>query len=598
MASPPVSPPHNRARSRSPPQPSKRDKRRNALHDRLHDLDKAFNSSRDFQFRQQIHGLQTEMALIAAAPPYTTEPLNDAPDQVARLVEQVTAGGQLPHDGLTGRWYSRFVQEINRAKEERDTELALLMVSRFEGFAPQMLNRCAQSRHREEFNRIKYEHDFKSHFAEAECDSLTDTVRERLVQSISSKKARLVREKEQLDLADTNALLLHPNQFSIANPASPSGLSSNRKTRHTRHRVELDDVSRLGLESGKRKRKAPADDEDGSPGRDGRSTPAERAHHNLSQHQTAASYSISSLFTEKELAMHSNTAHVAAVHFLAVSRKAKNGLHAAAPSAATTNSANGAHDDDGGSAPDNSADDTPAHVAPEMERTNSSSLGHQQAPTSGGTGFHATRSTRTNGGAGTGVSLLGELADKGGAVRPNLPYFVLNNYHSRPNGSGTAPPLPPLMPEEIDEDLERIGISADSGGGGNGGGHHGAGGHAGGGSNAHSNGHGHHVNGVMDSAAGKPPGWVDGQLLASLVERISENDDVVGGGVGLGLGASGGGRSWTTTMTPPTSGVRDEGHERERDRERQRERFGMLHPDFPPTMDVHLVRLRHGQRQS
>lgn len=118
---------------RSPQQPpapvSKRDKRRTALQERLQDLNDVFGNSRDAMFRQQIHTLQVEMALIANARPYGLEPLNDAPEEIARLVEQVSSMNQLtPDAAIAGKWYSRFLQEINQTKEEKDAELAALMV--------------------------------------------------------------------------------------------------------------------------------------------------------------------------------------------------------------------------------------------------------------------------------------------------------------------------------------------------------------------------------------------------------------------------------------------------------------------------------------
>ncbi|PGH07113.1 hypothetical protein AJ80_08051 [Polytolypa hystricis UAMH7299] len=465
------------------PQPapplSKRDKRRSALQERLHDLTETFNNNRDYHFRQQLHSLQNEMALIANSQVYGTEPIPDTAEDIAGLVQQLAATGHLVPEALpTGRWYAKFVQEVNQTKEERDTELAVLM-----------------NRHRDSLARLKRERDFRTQFAVEEYHKLGDTLRERLVQSISQRKNRLMREKEQLDIADTNALLLHPNQFSITNPASPGGLQSNRKTRHTRHRVDIDEMGNgIGAEpSGKRKRKAPIDDEFGSPARDGLSTPADKAKARNTQQQNAAAYHISSLFTEKELAMHSNSAHVAAVHFLAASKRAK--LLAPTPASNGPNT-----DAEEASGPgDGSGMEDGAAGAVEMERTTSQ-------------GFHATRSTRTNGTSG--LNLLGELADKA-ASRPNLPYFILGNYHARPNGSGSAPPPPPLMPDEVEEDLTKI-----------------------------------------DRLSKKPANWMDTKLVGELMETIldQELEDIPAG---------------TSTM-----------------------RFGsMLHPDFPPQMDVHLVPL-------
>lgn len=334
-----------------------------------------------------------------------------------------------------------------------------------------------------------------------ESKKLTETIRERLIQTVTQKKNRLMREKEQLDVADTNALLLHPNQFSITNPGSPSGLQSNRKTRHTRHRVDVEDLgnSIIGEPMNKRKRKAPIDDEFGSPNRDGGfSTPAERAKARNTQHQTAPTYNILSLFTEKELAAHSNQAHVAALHFLAASKRAKQ---------AHAHNQSGDKDDATGSGDGSSPEDaTPAAAAAEMERTTSQNV-------------HATRSTRTNG---TGaLTLLGELADKHG-TRPNLPYYILGNYHQRPNGSASAPTPPALMPEEIEDDLARIERLSNS----------------------------------------KPRGWADVNLINKLLESLLESDESLATATTAAAAAA------------PESSLR----------------LGSLHPDFPPTMDVHLVR--------
>ncbi|EEH08490.1 conserved hypothetical protein [Histoplasma capsulatum G186AR] len=442
-----------RNRSRSPPsnpQPvSKRDKRRSALQDRVHDLAETFSNERDYYFRKQVHDLQNEMALISNSQLYDTEPLSDSPEMISELVEKLSAAGHLVAETIpSGKWYANFVQEMNQMKEERDLELAVLM-----------------NRHRDQFSRIKREHDFKIQFAHQECAKLGETIRERLVMSISQKKNRLMKEKEQLDLADTNALLLHPNQFSIANPSSPGGLQSNRKTRHTRHRVDMDDMGNgIGSEAThKRKRKGPMDDDFGSPARDGgMSTPADRTKARMTQHQNAASYHISSLFTEKELAMHSNSAHVAALHFLAASKRAKQ------TSTPGTNGQNAADGDDlAGSGGDGGSGQEDTSAAPEMERTASQ-------------GYHATRSTRNTGTSG--LTLLGELADKT-ATRPNLPYFILGNYHARPNGSGSAPPPPPLMPDEIEDDLARI-----------------------------------------ERLASKPRGWIDTRLVNELVDATHDHE--------------------------------------------------------------------------
>jgi hypothetical protein len=254
-------------------------------------------------------------------------------------------------------------------------------------------------------------------------------LRERIVQTISGKRSRLMREKEQLDIADTNALLLHPNQFTITNPASPGGIHGNRKTRHTRHRVGLDDLGN-GIDGNKRKRKAPLEDDLGSPGRDGLSTPAERAKASLSQHQTAQTYSVHSLFTDKELAAHANYAHTATAHFFSTSKRQET-----MPGTATNGNTTDADDTDS-AVP--GLDDFGTPAAADMARTASQA-------------FHATRSTRNQGNIG--LNILAELSDKP-ATRPNLPYHILANHNARSNVN--APSLTSLMNEEIDDDCQRM----------------------------------------------------------------------------------------------------------------------------------------------
>lgn len=287
-----------------------------------------------------------------------------------------------------------------------------------------------QGRHKSNLERHRREYDFRAHFAKEEFHQLSSTLRERLTQTISGKRSRLMREKEQLDIADTNALLLHPNQFSITNPASPGGLHSNRKTRHTRHRVDLDELGNgIVSELNKRKRKAP-EEEVGSPVRDaGGTTPAERSKAYLAQ-QSAPSYSMQSLFTDKELSAHANQAHVATVHFFSTSKRPDQG------SGTVTNGNN----TDAEETPEGTGqEDNGTPTATDMMRTASHN-------------FHVTRSTRGTA-AHSALSALADLADKP-ATRPALPYQVLSNYQARPNGN--APPLTSLLNDEVDDDCARL----------------------------------------------------------------------------------------------------------------------------------------------
>jgi Sds3-like len=297
--------------------------------------------------------------------------------------------------------------------------------------SPYISNGLFQNDHNSRLERFKYECDYRLHLAAEECKSMTNTLRERLVQSLSSRRQRLMKEKEQLDIADTNALLLHPSQFTITNPSSPGGGHNSRKTRFMRHRADAEETGTGLLTDGnnKRKRKAP-DDDFGSPSRNGNSTPAERVKARTVAHQTAPVYSIHSLFTDKELNFQSHQAQIAARHFFATSHKEGD----------TNGSGKRSRDSDGdkstGSGEDSGADDDEGIEAPEMDRTASQNV-------------HVTRSTR-NTGAMAGLNLLSDLAEKA-ATRPTLPYATLHTYQPR---GGTFLPSPSrLMSEEIQEDL-------------------------------------------------------------------------------------------------------------------------------------------------
>jgi len=236
-----------------------------------------------------------------------------------------------------------------------------------------------------------------------------------------------MKEKEQLDIADTNALLLHPSQFSITNPGSPGGTHTSRKTRFTRHR-EQEDLNGAG-EMHKRKRKQ-VDDDVGSPSRNGNSTPLDRKG-NATSNQTAPVYSIHSLFTDKELNFQSHQAQIAARHFFTTSRK----------EGEASNTRKRGKDDNGKRAgsEDSGSSDEEELEAPEMERSASHNV-------------HVTRSTRTIGGM-SGLNALSDLAEKA-ATRPALPYATLHTHQGR---QGTFLPQPSrLLAEELEEDLFKI----------------------------------------------------------------------------------------------------------------------------------------------
>ncbi|KAK0638044.1 hypothetical protein DIS24_g10215 [Lasiodiplodia hormozganensis] len=439
--SPPGDIPFGHSATSPPPLPlSKRDKRRTMLSEKLNDMFTSFSENRDQHYRAQIQAVQTDMALIMRADPYQNKPLDDTGDEVADAIHGTT-GSQPPQPGTAtgdyvaqvGRFYSKFVNDANDALETRDIALTMLW-----------------NKYQASMRELEQSHSYKVRLAQEEHRHLANTLRERLVASVKQRQARLLKEKEQLDIADSNALLLHPNQFSITNPASPGGPASNRKTRHTRHRVgDPDDMVSTAMATEKsRKRKAAFEDADsGSPGPSGRNadlgfaSPFRDAKAKTMHTQfEAPAYSIDRLFTDKELAMTMNTAAVATTHFFNKLRVQEQNNHNG-----SANGANGAHHggtdggDDSGTPTANEGEaegdeDTATPAAPEMERTQS---------------HHATRgSTRNNP-----LADLALAAERTGTLpfASVAPVILPANVGSKANAS--APTPPGLSNAEVDSDF-------------------------------------------------------------------------------------------------------------------------------------------------
>ena len=156
---------------------------------------------------------------------------------------------------------------------------------------------------------------YRVEVAYREHEQLVSMMRDRVYQSIQKRRLKLIAERDSLDGGDTTTSLFHQNQFGITNPDSPGGLHSNRKTRHLRHRLELEEVG-IG-ESNKRKRKAPPDTENGSPSRavDSDTTfPWKEANAKLVAHNYTPAVALDQLFTEKEVLLNLQRASRFAVH--------------------------------------------------------------------------------------------------------------------------------------------------------------------------------------------------------------------------------------------------------------------------------------------
>jgi hypothetical protein len=215
--------------------------------------------------------------------------------------------------------------------------------------------------------------------AEEEHKLLAATIRERLIASIQQRTGRLKREKEQLDLSDSNAMLLHPNQFGIGNPASPGGPQAPRKTRRTGHKFgEGEDLAAAAEH--KRKRKLFEENDNDSPGPAGRNiemgagSPFREAKaRTINAQFESAAYSLERLFTEKELNMAMNQATTAASHFFAKMKNADMGSQQeATTNGHTTNGTNGDHASENGDLMDQDQDSDDIPGATDMGRQISS----------------------------------------------------------------------------------------------------------------------------------------------------------------------------------------------------------------------------------
>lgn len=118
------------------PQPSKRDKRRNMLAEKLGEMMASFSDNRDTHYRAQLAALQADINLIMKANPYANTPLDDSGEEAAELITQIM-GNQVPsapsagtdYISQCGKYYARFVDAVNDAMEERDYNLTMLYVA-------------------------------------------------------------------------------------------------------------------------------------------------------------------------------------------------------------------------------------------------------------------------------------------------------------------------------------------------------------------------------------------------------------------------------------------------------------------------------------
>lgn len=262
-----------------------------------------------------------------------------------------------------------------------------------------------------------------------------------------SKRANLLKEKDRLDIGDTNALLNHSNTFSLINGASPSEALSNRKTRHTRHRLELDDFGTAG-DGHKRKRKTLVDTKFSSPSPTRRGNifdsvlPWKEGHAKLESHQMGEpTLSVEEIFSDKDRTMTLQFASTAAIDSIAAKRRRlgiENQGSSTHPDANTPDAEDHIEDGETAAAPDAENEDI-FLTAPEMDRTANSS-------------FYATRSTRT---AGLNLPIASfdipaDLVGRASAIP------LMGTYTAERKKDDDPKRAPPLTPQEIEADLALI----------------------------------------------------------------------------------------------------------------------------------------------
>ncbi|KAK3304426.1 Sds3-like-domain-containing protein [Chaetomium strumarium] len=303
MADSPAHRVDRRVNGSPPPTQSKRDKRRQMLADRLASLSEKLSKDRDQAYREQLHKLQIDTTLVMRVDPYVDRPFDGFELDQQRLPQ--LNGDADSHSGpqtlldRAGPKFSEWMEKVQDLVEQRDYALTKYKFD-----------------YEKKTSEFLTTHAFKIECANREYRSLSQTLRDRLINTIMSKKTRLNKEKEALEISDASALLLHPNQFSITNPASPGGAHTKRATRQRR---EAEDT---GFENRKRKRNNNNNEDDGSPAPQRRpfdasgTTALWQTDRLASRKATGTVYSIDKLFTDKELTMASSAATLAARKYI------------------------------------------------------------------------------------------------------------------------------------------------------------------------------------------------------------------------------------------------------------------------------------------
>jgi hypothetical protein len=289
------------------------------LADRLAALTEKFSRDRDRVYREQLQKIQVDTNLIMRVDAYAERPF-DALEEEHRQLSQSNGDAENRPGPRTllemaGPRFQDWIHGLQDLVEERDYYLTKYMVSRSPALIALPWAKANKPLRQADFEKKAQEHGntyrYKVETANREHRALSQTLRDRLMNAIAAKKFRLNKEKEALEIADASALLLHPNQFSLTNPASPGPHGK----RATRLRRDMDEIPSLA--DNKKRKRNPGED-DGSPAPQRRAldttntTPLWQGDRLAMRKTTGPVYSIDKLFTDKELSMTYNAAAVAA----------------------------------------------------------------------------------------------------------------------------------------------------------------------------------------------------------------------------------------------------------------------------------------------
>ena len=242
--------------------------------------------------------------------------------------------------------------------------------------------------YKKQIENLKLDFKFAAEVGEAECHALKEAARNRVTYSIQTKKKQIQKEKDQLDTADSTFLMNSHALTAITAPGSPGGVHSNRKTRHTRHRQDPDAIEPNELQ--RRKRKAPNEADNGSPGPNFRNASIdtfgtllwEKSKVTVDKESSGNTISIEKFFNPKELASH-NRAAVSSVAQVWSDKRMKKSMGQS--KFMQSENTNGELSDQ---------DHRATHLSD--EDPDAGEVGVLVAPIMDRTGSHATRSTRIN----------------------------------------------------------------------------------------------------------------------------------------------------------------------------------------------------------